>query len=78
MSGLYTLDFSRISHADFARVGGKCASLGEMTQAGVAVPPGFAVTTDAYAAMLDHHGLVELEGVVPLLAAVEQAIASQN
>lgn len=70
MSGLYTLDFSRISHADFARVGGKCASLGEMTQAGVAVPPGFAVTTDAYQAMLDHHGMraeIErhLEGVDP-------------
>lgn len=70
MSGRYTLDFSRISHADFARVGGKCASLGEMTQAGVAVPPGFAVTTDAYQAMLDHHGMraeIErhLEGVDP-------------
>ncbi|WP_407493064.1 PEP/pyruvate-binding domain-containing protein [Pseudooceanicola sp. MF1-13] len=57
MNDLYTLDFSNISHADFNRVGGKCASLGEMTQAGVAVPPGFAVTTDAYQAMLDHHGL---------------------
>lgn len=54
---LYTLNFNEISHADFNRVGGKCASLGEMTQAGVAVPPGFAVTTEAYAAMLDHHGL---------------------
>lgn len=57
MSDLYTLDFNRISHADFARVGGKCASLGEMTQAGVAVPPGFAVTTEAYQAMLDQHGM---------------------
>ena len=57
MNDLYTLDFSRIGHADFARVGGKCASLGEMTQAGVAVPPGFAVTTDAYQAMLDHHNM---------------------
>jgi pyruvate, water dikinase len=57
MTDLYTLPFSAISHADFARVGGKCASLGEMTQAGVAVPPGFAVTTDAYAAMLDQHDL---------------------
>jgi pyruvate,water dikinase len=57
MSDLYTLDFSRIGHADFARVGGKCASLGEMTQAGVAVPPGFAVTTEAYQAMLDNHGM---------------------
>lgn len=53
----YTLDFSKIGSADHDRVGGKCASLGEMTQAGVAVPPGFAVTTDAYVAMLDHHGL---------------------
>jgi pyruvate,water dikinase len=50
---LYTLPFSGIGKADHARVGGKCASLGEMTQAGVAVPPGFAVTTDAYLAMLD-------------------------
>ena len=57
MSDLYTLDFSVIGTADHARVGGKCASLGQMTQAGVAVPPGFAVTTDAYAAMLDSHGL---------------------
>jgi pyruvate,water dikinase len=57
MTNPYTLPFAAISHADFARVGGKCASLGEMTQAGVAVPPGFAVTTDAYQAMLDHHGL---------------------
>lgn len=57
MTDLYTLDFACISHADFARVGGKCASLGEMTQAGVAVPPGFAVTTDAYAAMLSHHNM---------------------
>lgn len=54
---LYTLDFSMIGTADHARVGGKCASLGQMTQAGVAVPPGFAVTTEAYAAMLDGHGL---------------------
>lgn len=57
-SGLYTLDFSEIGNEDFDRVGGKCASLGDMTQAGVAVPPGFAVTTDAYAEMLKHHGLL--------------------
>lgn len=56
-NNLYTLDFSGIGSADHARVGGKCASLGEMTQAGVAVPPGFAVTTDAFASMLEHHGL---------------------
>ena len=53
----FTLPFSQISAADHARVGGKCASLGEMTQAGVAVPTGYAVTTDAYVAMLDDTGL---------------------
>jgi pyruvate, water dikinase len=55
--GLYTLNFASIGTADHARVGGKCASLGQMTQAGVAVPPGFAVTTDAYSTMLEDHGL---------------------
>ncbi len=57
MTAEYTLDFTKIGSADHNRVGGKCASLGDMTQAGVNVPPGFAVTTDAFAAMLDHHGL---------------------
>jgi pyruvate,water dikinase len=55
----FTLRFGEIGKADHARVGGKCASLGEMTQAGVAVPPGFAVTTDAYLAMLDETRLRE-------------------
>jgi pyruvate, water dikinase len=57
VTSLYTLPFASVSAADHARVGGKCASLGAMTQAGVAVPPGFAVTTDAYRAMLEAHGL---------------------
>jgi pyruvate,water dikinase len=33
-------------------VGGKAASLGELTRAGVAVPPGYAVTTSAFTAAL--------------------------
>ena len=53
MTSAFTLRFAEIGKADHGRVGGKCASLGEMTQAGVAVPPGFAVTTDAYLSMLD-------------------------
>lgn len=57
MNTEFVLPFTTIGRADHNRVGGKCASLGEMTQAGVAVPPGFAVTTDAYRAMLDEHGL---------------------
>ena len=29
-------------------VGGKCSSLGELINAGVRVPPGFALTTEGY------------------------------
>lgn len=57
MDNRYCLAFDAIGAAQFNRVGGKCASLGEMTQAGVAVPPGFAVTTEAYQEMLDHRAL---------------------
>ncbi len=41
-------------------VGGKNASLGELTQAGVPVPPGFAVTTEFYEAFLESAGLDEI------------------
>ena len=37
-------------------VGGQCASLGEMSQAGLPVPPGFAVTTAVFAAARDTSG----------------------
>jgi pyruvate,water dikinase len=40
--------FEELALADVALVGGKCANLGELTGAGFPVPPGFAVTTEAY------------------------------
>lgn len=55
----FTLAFDKITIGDHVRVGGKCSSLGDMIRAGVAVPPGFAVTTDAFKAMMRHHGLAE-------------------
>lgn len=42
------LPFNQISKNDVPLVGGKGASLGEMTSAGVPVPPGFVVTTEAF------------------------------
>jgi len=45
----FIVAFDRASEADSARMGGKCASLARMIAAGVNVPNGFAVTTDAYA-----------------------------
>jgi pyruvate, water dikinase len=48
----YVLDFADCHHDDVARVGGKCASLGALIAAGLPVPAGFAVTTQAFAEAL--------------------------
>lgn len=44
----FILWFEQYEASHHPRVGGKNASLGTMIQAGLPVPPGFAVTTDAY------------------------------
>ena len=49
--------FDEIGLGDTAQVGGKGANLGELTEAGLPVPPGFVVTGDAYLAALDHAGV---------------------
>ncbi|MET9886153.1 phosphoenolpyruvate synthase [Streptomyces sp. NPDC006430] len=55
------IPFAELGRKDVGVVGGKNASLGEMTahlaSAGVRVPSGFATTADAYAELLDGHGL---------------------
>lgn len=48
VSSEYVLWFEDYSDEQLPRVGGKNSSLGTMMQAGLPVPPGFAVTTDAY------------------------------
>jgi pyruvate,water dikinase len=47
------LDFSKLNKNSLSLVGGKNASLGEMINAGIRVPPGFAVTTNSYAVFLE-------------------------
>jgi pyruvate,water dikinase len=49
--------FDEYEESDALRVGGKCASLGAMTRAGLPVPPGFAVATDAYQASMERNGV---------------------
>jgi pyruvate, water dikinase len=51
------LDFSELNRTSIAIVGGKNASLGEMINAGIRVPPGFAVTTDSYAVFMEKAGI---------------------
>lgn len=45
---MYTKSFDQISKADVVEVGGKGASLGEMTSVGIPVPSGFVITTKTY------------------------------
>ncbi len=62
------LELSQISRQDIGSVGGKAASLGELSR-DFTVPAGFCVTTSAYRAFLDEGGLAgELDRI---LAAVE-------
>ncbi|WP_298044912.1 PEP/pyruvate-binding domain-containing protein [uncultured Citricoccus sp.] len=44
----YVRPFSELGSGDRESVGGKCTSLGEMVNAGLPVPDGFAVTVDAF------------------------------
>ena len=45
--------FKNVGIADRPTVGGKGGSLGELTRAGIAVPPGFVVTTSAFEQFLE-------------------------
>jgi pyruvate,water dikinase len=49
--------FSEVGKKDIPLVGGKGANLGEMTKAGLPVPPGFVVTADAYFNYVKKSGL---------------------
>ena len=45
---LLTRTFSEVSRRDAEQAGGKGASLGELTQAGIPVPPGFVIVAEAF------------------------------
>ncbi len=49
--------FQEVGKKDVGRVGGKGANLGELTQAGIPVPPGFLVTAQTYFSFLDQANL---------------------
>lgn len=48
--------FEELSKDSFEVVGKKCANLGEMTRAGLPVPPGFALSIDAYNLFMQETG----------------------
>ncbi|TAK70504.1 MAG: hypothetical protein EPO22_01695, partial [Dehalococcoidia bacterium] len=53
----YVRWFEELAKDDTPVAGGKGANLGEMTRAGLPVPPGFVVTADAYRAFIERAGL---------------------
>jgi pyruvate,water dikinase len=53
----YTIPFSQLNKTNIPTAGGKGANLGEMTTAGFLVPAGFVLTTEAYDAFVQKHGL---------------------
>lgn len=62
---MFTKPFNQISKHDAARAGGKGASLGEMTQAGIPVPPGFVILAGAFEQFLKETDLnVEIDSIL--------------
>jgi len=64
-AGTYIAWFEEIVLGDREQVGGKGGSLGELTRAGIAVPPGYVLTTAAF-----ERFLAALEEKAPVRAAV--------
>ena len=54
---MYVKKFEELSKDDIGIAGGKGANLGELTQAGIPVPPGFVVTAQAYEYFMDEAGI---------------------
>ncbi|RJS85390.1 phosphoenolpyruvate synthase [Candidatus Bathyarchaeota archaeon] len=65
--------FEELSKEDIPLVGGKNANLGEMTQAGIPVPPGFAITAYAYKKFLTETGIAE-----KIYKTIEETVTDPN
>jgi len=54
---MYVKKFEELDKNDIGIAGGKGANLGELTQAGIPVPPGFVVTAQAYEYFMEEAGI---------------------
>ena len=58
------MEFNKINKNDAPIAGGKGASLGEMTQAGIPVPPGFVILSNAFDRFLQETDLnIEIDSM---------------
>ena len=54
---MYVQKFEDLNKSDIGIAGGKGANLGELTQAGIPVPPGFVVTAETYEKFMEDSGI---------------------
>ena len=54
---MYVQKFEDLNKSDIGIAGGKGANLGELTQAGIPVPPGFVVTAETYQKFMEDAGI---------------------
>lgn len=69
--GRFCLTFSEICRDDVPQAGGKGANLGDMTCAGLPVPPGFVILSSAYRRIFEQGGLREL--VMHILNSIDRS-----
>ena len=76
-TGTWVSDLADLRRGDLPLAGGKAANLGELIAAGVPVPPGFVVTTDAYRAYVETHDLQQrIVALVPAAGGDTEAYES--
>ncbi len=56
---IFLKQFDELGRDDIEQAGGKGANLGELTRAGLPVPPGFVIVTDAYRGYVADHELTD-------------------
>jgi len=56
---IFIKQFGELGRDDIEQAGGKGANLGELTRAGLPVPPGFVILTDAYRGYIAEHQLAD-------------------
>src|SRR5215213_9646713 len=56
---IFIKQLGELASSDIDQAGGKAANLGELTRAGLPVPPGFVVLTEAYRAYIAEHQMHE-------------------
>ncbi len=66
---MYVKKFEDLNKSDIGIAGGKGANLGELTQAGIPVPPGFVVTAETYEKFMEDSGINDK--VLDILAKID-------